>query len=146
MRQDDRMLDIVLYVLAALGLVVVALMIVGALRVARMRRGHRRALAAAGVSESTAATLFGLASERRHQRPGPGTLGLGEDGLVFVQIAPQREVRVPRAEITSVSVDTSFMGRAASRPLLVVTWDAQGMGDAAAFVVPDPESWRQRLT
>ncbi|TSD58022.1 hypothetical protein [Aeromicrobium piscarium] len=140
------MLDVVLYVLAALGLVVVTLMIVGALRVARMRRGHRRALVAAGVSESTAATLFGVASDRRSQRPGPGTLGLGDETLIFVQVAPQREVRVPREEITSAQVDTSFMGRAASRPLLVVTWDAQGMGDAAAFVVPDAESWRQRLT
>ncbi|RLV55530.1 hypothetical protein D9V41_10590 [Aeromicrobium phragmitis] len=140
------MLDIVLIVLAVLGALVVLALLVGAARVLRMRRRLRSRLGAAGTRESDPATLFGWAADRRDQRPGPGMLGLGPDTLVFVQLMPEREVRIERSAITSVTADRHFMGRTSNRELLVVTWDDNGMGDAAAFVVNDLPAWRERLS
>lgn len=140
------MLEIVLIVLGVLALAVIALVATGVLRALAMRRRHRARLAAAGAALTGPASLFGRASERRDQRPGPGTLGLGPDMLIFVQLVPERELQIPREAITSVSSDRHFMGRTAARELLVVTWDDNGMGDAAAFAVDDVAGWRERLS
>lgn len=140
------MLDIVLIVLAALGALVALALLVGVARALRMRRRLQSRLSAVDAWESGPATLFGWAADRRDQRPGPGMLGLGPDVLVFVQLMPEREVRVDRSAITSVTTDRHFMGRTSNRELLVVTWDDNGMGDAAAFVVNDLAAWRDRLS
>jgi len=143
MRQDDVMLDRALIIFLVIGAVLVILGVAVLLRGLALRRRHRARLA--GAERTAVAMLFGRASEARGQRPGPGSLALTEDELVFAQISPERELRIPRADITSVDGDRQFMGRTADRELLVVTWRAEGLGDAAAFALDDVESWLDRL-
>lgn len=139
------MLEIVLIVLAGLLLGVIALAVVGALRVRSLRARHRRRLAAVGPQHSEPAGLVGLASEGGRQTPGVGTLAVGATDLIFVQLVPERDVLVPRSAITSARATRQFLGRTASQDLLVVTWDVHGMGDAVALGVPDVDAWLDRL-
>lgn len=138
------MLDPILLVLVVIGTLLLGLGIAVLLRGFALRRRLRAQLA--GAQHTAVAALFGQASDRQQQRPGPGSLGLTEDELVFVQLSPQRELRIPREDIASVDADRQFMGRTADRELLLVTWQTDGEHDAAAFVLTEVEAWRERLS
>ncbi len=139
------MLEILLIVLTGLLLGVVAVAVVAALRLRSMRSRHRARIAAVRPLHSEPAALVGLASEGRLQSRGVGTLAFGESQLIFVQLVPEREIVVPRDAITSTRATRHFLGKTAESDLLVVTWDVQGMGDAAAFALPDVGAWRDHL-
>lgn len=139
------MLEIVLIVLAGLLLGVVALVVVAAVRFRSVRSRHRARVATVDPHHSEPATLVGLASEGRLQTRGVGTLALGDTELLFVQLVPEREVRVPRDAITSTRATRHFLGKTTGKDLLLVTWDVQGLTDAAAFATPDVGAWRDRL-
>lgn len=139
-------MDVVLAVLGLVALLVLLLVGVGAARVLLARRTHRRRVASFSPEHAEQAALFAVASDRRTQVRGLGTLLVGRDDLAFVTVVAGRDVVVPRSSITSASLTRSFMGRSAGSELLVVTWEVDGLGDAAAFQVRDPASWRERLT
>ena len=145
LRQTGGVLEIVLIVLAGLLLGVVALVAVAVLRFRSMRSRHRARVAAVRPHHSEPASLVGLASEGRLQARGVGTLALGDDELIFVQLVPEREILVPREAITSTRATRHFLGKTTGNDLLVVTWDVQGLTDAAAFAIPDVGAWRDRL-
>jgi hypothetical protein len=138
------MLEIVLIVLAGLLLGVVVLAVVGLLRLRAVRARHRRRIAAVQPEHSEPASLVGVASEGK--APGVGTLVLGATHLAFVQLVPEREILVPRADITSTRATRHFLGRTAERDLLLVTWDTDGLSDAVALATTDVDAWRERLT
>ena len=131
-------------------LVVVVVVLIGyaALRakVRSVRSRHRRRITAADPEHSAGANLVGVASEGTLQVRGLGTLVLGRTDLVFVQLVPEREVIVPRDAITSTRASRHFLGKTTGSDLLVVTWDLDGLTDAAAFAVQDLEDWRERLS
>jgi hypothetical protein len=139
------MLEIVLVILGALLLVLVVLVVVAWLRFRAVRARHRARIAAVDPEHTEPASLVGLASEGRTQARGVGTLALGADHLIFVQLVPERDVLVPRADITSTRSTRHFLGRTSERDLLLVTWDTHGMSDAVALAVPDVDAWRARL-
>lgn len=139
------MLEIVLVVLPVLVLGVVAVIAVNALRFRAMRTRHRARIATVEPHHSEPASLVGLASEGRLQARGVGTLAVGQSELIFVQLVPEREIVVPRESITSTRATRHFLGKTTGSDLLVVTWDVQGLTDAAAFAVPDVEAWRDHL-
>jgi hypothetical protein len=139
------MLEIVLIVLAGLLLGVVVLAVVGLLRLRAVRARHRRRIAAVQPEHSEPASLVGVASEGKAQAPGVGTLVLGATHLAFVQLVPEREILVPRADITSTRATRHFLGRTAERDLLLVTWDTDGLSDAIALATADVDAWRERL-
>jgi hypothetical protein len=123
------------------------LVLVGASRLRRARKAYEARVAAAGEAVlSGQANFFGQASAGKSQIRGLGTLVLTETELVFVQLVPARELRVSRESITSTGVTRHFLGKTQGRDLLVVTWDVNGMGDAAAFDTPNIDAWRSKLS
>lgn len=123
------------------------LVLVGASRLRKLRRANQARIAAVGEAELTAqANFFGQASQGKTQVRGLGTMLLTQTELVFVQLMPARELRVSRDSITSTRVTRHFLGKTQGRDLLVVMWEVNGMGDAAAFDTPDVSDWIARLS
>lgn len=139
------MLEIVLLVLSGLLLGVVAVVAVAVFRFRSMRARHRRRIAAVDPEHSEPASLVGIASEGRTQTRGVGTLVLGASHLAFVQLVPERDVLIPRSDITSTRAARHFLGKTSERDLLVVTWDTNGLSDAIALSTPEVGAWRDRL-
>ena len=106
---------------------------------ARSRLDER--LAGLDVERRDKANFYGLASAGTAQVRGLGILALTADELVFAQLVPDREVRVPRVGITGVRTERSFLGKTQARDLLVVTW----ADDEAAWDVPDVAAWSAAL-
>lgn len=127
-------------------LVVVVLLVLVAFAVRRgAAAANARIEATVGdldVLRRAKANLQGQASSGERQVRGLGTLVLTPDELVFLQMVPAGEVRVPRVAVTDVEVARSFLDKEHARDLLVVTWGE----DQVAFDVPDVEEWRVALT
>lgn len=140
------MLDVLLTVLALVAGLVLALVVAGVVRIVLLRRRHRARVQAFSPVLAQQSALFAVASDGKAQVRGVGSLVLGAEQLAFVPLVGGRDVVVDRSTITSTSVTRTFMGRSSGSDLLVVTWDLQGLGDAAAFQVPDPTTWRTHLT
>ena len=139
------MLEVIGIVLAGLGIGVVVVLLVGVVRLRRMRSRHRERLALIDPTHTAPAALFGLASDGKTQTRGVGTVAMSQSQLMFVQLVPDREIVVPREDITSVQLTRQFMGSAATRDLVVVTWETSGLGDAVALSMDDAQDWRSRL-
>ena len=123
------------------------MVLVGASRLRGMRKANQARIDSAGEAELTAqANFFGQASAGKSQIRGLGTLVLTETELVFFQLVPAREARIPRSAITTTRTTRHFLGKTQGRDLLVVMWDVNGMGDAAAFDTPDTAAWTSRLS
>jgi hypothetical protein len=138
-------------IVIAIAIVVVVLVAAG---IVLARRGAGKAqervdahLAGLTVQRRSKANLFGMASAEATKVRGLGVLALTPDDLVFVQFVPDREVRVPRSSITSVTTSTSFLGTTQAKDLLVVAWSGSDGtdGDEAAWDVPDLPDWRAAL-
>lgn len=140
-------LGTILLVVAVVAGLVALMVLVGMSRLRGVRKKYESRVASAGPAElSTQASFFGQASAGKTQIRGLGTLVLTETELVFVQLVPEREARIPRSAITTTRTTRHFLGKTQGRDLLVVMWNANGVDDAAAFDVPDIESWRTRLS
>lgn len=135
-----------LYFLAFIGAAVVLLLVIGRLRIGAVRRRLEAQFADTGVTERAPARLVGRASLGQNQQAQPGILGLAPDSVVFATLVGDDPLNIERETITSVSLDRRFMGWSAKSDMLVITWDQNGMGDAAAFAVQDPAAWQDRLT
>ncbi|KQO39152.1 MULTISPECIES: hypothetical protein [unclassified Aeromicrobium] len=138
-------MDVLLTVLGLVAGLVLLLVAAAVVRVVRLRRQHRRRVAELRPEHTEQAVLFAVASDRQTQVRGIGSLLLGPEHLAFVTLVAGRDVVVPRDTVTSASVSRTFMGRSSGQDLLVVTWEREGLGDAAAFQVGDPAAWRERL-
>ena len=141
------MVIVIVLVVAVVAVVAVALVV-------RRAAGAARARIAAAVDglevlRQAKANFFGVASKGTKQVRGLGTLVLTPDALVFLQLVPAVEVRVPRSAITGIEVTTSFLGKTQGRDLLVVEWttadDSPGT-DQVAFDVPELDGWRAALS
>lgn len=137
---------IVVLLLVAAGAVV-------ALVVRRAASGARARIDAAvgelEVLRREKANFYGVASKGAGQVRGLGTLVLTPDELVFLQLVPAAEVRVPRAAVTRTEVAQSFLGKTQGRDLLVIEWstaDEPATTDRVAFDVPDLAAWRLALS
>lgn len=145
-------------------LVLLLVAVVAAAVLVQRRAGQARARIEAGLAQLATvrrdtANFYGLESGGPSQVRGIGALALTDDELVFLQFVPEVDVRIPRAAITGVEIARSFLDKAHSRDLLVVTWST-GTGDAAgddgdgsvdagidraAFDVKDIHDWRVAL-
>lgn len=139
------MLETVLTVLAVVVVAFLAVVALGAWRFLRATRGARRRLRELGGHREVA-VLLGRASAGRDQKPVVGTLVRTDDAVALVPATTGHEVRVPRERITAASTTTSFLGRAFSEPALLLTWEENGLGDAVALRVEDPQTWITTLT
>lgn len=127
--------------------IIAILVLVGASRLLGVRKAYQSRIDAAGEAELSAqANFFGQASAGKAQVRGLGTLLLTSTDLVFLQLVPPREARIPRSAITTTRTSRNFLGKTQGRDLLVVMWNANGIDDAAAFDVADIDSWRTKLS
>lgn len=140
-------LGIIALVVAVVVGFIAIMVLVGGSRLRGMRKAHDVRIEAAGEAELSAqANFFGQASAGKSQIRGLGTLVLTATELVFFQLVPAREARIPRSAITTTRTTRHFLGKTQGRDLLVVMWNANGIDDAAAFDVADIESWRTKLS
>ena len=102
-------------------------------------------LADLDVQRQDKAHLLGLQSGEERQTKAIGALALTPDELVFLQLVPEREVRIPRPAITRAEVGRDFLGKTHPRDLVIVTWGDGDGADAAGFEVPDPAGWATEL-
>ena len=138
---------IVLVVVAVVAIAAVALIVRRAASGARARIDA--AVGDLEVLRREKANFYGVASKGAGQVRGLGTLVLTPDELVFLQMVPAAEVRVPRAAITRAEVARSFLGKSQGRELLVVEWttgDDPPAEDRVAFDVPQLDAWRLALS
>jgi type II secretory pathway pseudopilin PulG len=138
------MVLVVVAVLVVLA-VVVAVVVRGAAGKARARIDA--AVAGLDVVRREKANFYGVASKGATQTRGLGVLVLTPEELVFLQLVPSTELRVPRSALAHVELARSFLGKTQARDLLVVEWTTgEGEEDRAAFDVPQPDEWRIALT
>ena len=137
-----------LLVLAIVG--VVALVLAAALVPVRRRARRLRAAMEAEIGESgrRAANARGLGLESRGagQVRGNGRLVLTDDELWFRQWVPDRETRIPLADVIAVGTERWWLGKSVGSRLLCVRWrTAEGGEDAMAWEVPDLDGWLAAL-
>ena len=102
-------------------------------------------LAKLDVQRQDKAHLIGLQSGEERQAKAIGALALTPDELVFIQLVPEREVRIPRGAVTRAEVGRDFLGRTHPRDLVLVSWGRADEADVAGFEVTDPAEWATEL-
>jgi hypothetical protein len=117
--------------------------------VARRARRLQAALEAElGDTAERSENVRGLGLESRGPRQvrGNGWLVLTPDELRFRMWVPDRETRIPRAAVTAVETDRSWLGKRVGATLLVVRWRTpEGGEDAMAWHVRDLDGWLAAL-
>lgn len=95
--------------------------------------------------QASGVNLMGQRSRRGGGVKGRGVLVLTRESLWFALAVPERELDIPMAEIRSVSLPKSFMGRSIFRELLCVRFQGPEGDDEIAWAVREPEKWRQAI-
>ncbi len=131
-----------------LGLACLFLLIAGILRMVRVsvRRDLEKRLDPKDVLQADLfSNFFGQQSRGLGQIRGNGGLVLLRDRLYFLLAAPRRELVIPFANITDISLPSSFLGKSVLRPLLRVDFFSGTGADAAAWALRDPGNWKAAL-
>lgn len=95
--------------------------------------------------EEYRANSFGLASLGAMQARGNGALVLTRRELVFLQLVPNREVRIPLGSIKETSLVHSHLGKATPYKLLKISFQKDGVEDAIALFLPESAAVRERV-
>lgn len=132
-------------VVAVVALVAVAVLAVRAAAVRARRRIDDR-LAGLIIERRDKANFYGLRSEGTGQVRGIGILVLTPRELRFIQLVPDRELRIARSALTGVGTVGGFLGKTQGRELLHVSWlTADGEEEEAAWDVPGLDTWQKLL-
>lgn len=91
------------------------------------------------------ANFFGIESKGAAQLRGNGALVLTKDALHFYQLVPRRDFRFPLADIRSMELVRSHLGKSVGYKLLKVHFTQDGAADSVAWFVPDPEGWQASI-
>jgi hypothetical protein len=136
---------LVLAILAFVALTLTVVMIPISRKAGRMEAELRQELGD-GVRRIETVRGLGLRSAGRGQIRGTGLLVLTDDELRFRQMVPARETRIPLAAVTGAGKERWWLGKTVGRPLLRVTWLAEGGAeDAMAWQVRDLDAWLAEL-
>jgi hypothetical protein len=133
---------------ALIGILLVVVIVVAVVvqnRTTAARKRIEAGLADLDVLRQDKADYYGQESMGARQVRGVGMLALTAEELVFFQLVKDADVRVPRADITSVEVGREFLGKTVNRDLMLVSWGSGDDTDRAAFDVPDIEAWQTDL-
>ncbi|MBA3549141.1 MAG: hypothetical protein H0T76_21935 [Nannocystis sp.] len=105
----------------------------------------RRYPASEVLLEETLAQSFGQQSKGATQLRGSGALALTGTELCFVMYVPASELRIPLASIDAVSLVRSHLGKSQGTKLLHVRFTREGVEDAIAWRLPEPDAWQARI-
>ena len=94
------------------------------------------------VRKDTLVISFGLDSRGVTQGRGNGALVLTPTHLRWLQLTPHSsDVSIPLADITAVGTKGSHLGKRYGKPLLHVTFMANGKSDSMAWFNTDVPGW-----
>lgn len=136
-------------VTAAVGVVVVAVIVIFAVfmlrrATARSRTSLAAALAGDAPIQSTAANCLGVSAGQ--QVRGAGTLALTKSDVVFALGLPSRVLRIPLSRIVSVEVSGKFQRpgfvRASPRPMLAIAYTSDSGPSRVGWEVADAAGWQ----
>ncbi|HRI10873.1 MAG TPA: hypothetical protein PKW35_23805 [Nannocystaceae bacterium] len=97
------------------------------------------------ILSEPAANFFGLESKGSGQVRGNGALALTADHLWFSLLTPKTEITIPLQDVLEVSLVKGHLGKTMASPLVHVRFRTADGEDAAAWLVHDPERWRQEI-
>ena len=141
-------LEIVALVLGILVFVALAagLAMIPAARRARRLREEMEAELGGRAERMANARGLGLESRGARQVRGNGWLVLAGGELRFRQWVPDRETRIPLAQVTAVETRRWWLGKSVGSRLLCVRWRTpEGGEDAMAWQVRDLDGWLAAL-
>ena len=137
---------LVLGIVVVVGVVVAVVMVAASRKAATMEHEIREELGDR-VRRIEAVRGLGLRSAGRGQVRGTGMLVLTAGELRFRQWVPRRETVIPLAAVTAVDKERWWLGKTVGRPLLRVTWAADGGAeDAMAWQVRHLDAWIAELS
>lgn len=93
----------------------------------------------------TMAQSYGQQSRGAAQARGNGALALTQSEIFFLLYVPERELRIPLANITAVTHPRGHLGKTGGVKLLHLAFTTPEGEDAIAWRVPDPEAWAAKL-
>ena len=93
----------------------------------------------------TLAQSYGQQSRGVTQVRGSGALALTSGELFFQLYLPQRELRIPLESVKAVSIARSHLGKTGGAKLLHVVFTHEGVEDAIAWRLPDPDAWKAKI-
>ncbi len=111
----------------------------------KLKRMVKNRFSRQDMVQASGVNLMGQRSRPGGGIKGRGVLVLTRDRLWFALAVPERELTISMAEILSVSLPKSFMGRSIFRELLCVRFSGPEGEDEIAWAVREPEKWRQAI-
>ena len=90
--------------------------------------------------------FFGQESLGSKQTRGNGYLILTENVLYFMMLIPKREIVISMQAVTGSELTSWHIGKSKSRPLLkVVFTNGEGKRDSGAWLIRDPNKWKEEI-
>ncbi len=130
-------------------LITLAMMLLKRVQLNRLAEVHDALAGEEVIDVAQAANFFGQRSRGLKQVRGNGVLALTTSKLYFLMWAPRRELVIPHRQICDVDIVDSFLQKTKFQPLLKVVFRplgaVEGADDAAAWLVSDPERWREQI-
>ena len=97
------------------------------------------------IGATTRANFLGVRSKGGGQIRGNGALVLTREQLFFVRAVPLKEFTLPLESIREVTLPRSFNGKSVLMPLLCVHYGSDGVDDAMAWALKDPQRWKKAI-
>ena len=91
------------------------------------------------------ANFSGLESQGMGQVRGNGFIALTGEDLRVTRAVPAGEWRIPHRQIKQACLEPSFLGKRRGRPVLVITFEADGQPDRLGVYVRDGEAWVEAI-
>lgn len=98
------------------------------------------------ILATSRANFFGQESMRCEQVRGKGYLILTRDVLFFRLLILKREIVIPVQAVTSAEITSWHIGKSKRRLLLkVIFTNENGSRDSAAWLIGDPNKWKEEI-
>jgi hypothetical protein len=140
-----------IYIGIAIGLILLAGLVVLLIKMRTIRRECRETIAKKYTSgdilcHNNLANYYGMEVHKGKQKRGNGVLILAQNELYFLRLQPKLEITIPLKRIKRVLTPSSFLGKSAPKPLLKVDFkDENGVINSVAWLLQDLESFKNCL-
>ena len=91
------------------------------------------------------ANFSGLESQGMGQIRGNGFIALTGEDLRVTRAVPAAEWRILHRQIKQATLEPSFLGKRRGRPVLVITYEADGQPDRLGVYVRDGQAWAEAI-
>lgn len=126
-------------------IMVIKKVLLGFVRAKLLSRVEKRFIGQRIIVSDFSANFFGKKSQGLKQIRGNGYLVLTEMELWFGLVMPERELVIPTANIKSVKLTRSHLGKTIFRPLLCIDISSRSGDDTIAWYVKNPKKWKAEI-